>query len=196
MHRLAIVCVVLGTALAPAAAWSQSAAPASEPRSTGAESLQPVVVSATHTALPAFDVPASVSVVDGDALREGQLAVNISEGVGAIPGLVARDRQNYAQDEQVQIRGFGARSSFGLRGVRVYVDGIPSTLPDGQGWVSNIDLGSADRIEVLRGPYSALYGNSSGGVIEVVHATGRRRAADHRRPLPPAATARCASPRA
>jgi len=80
---------------------------------------------------------------------------------------VARDRQNYAQDEQVQIRGFGARSSFGLRGVRVYVDGIPSTLPDGQGWVSNIDLGSADRIEVLRGPYSALYGNSSGGVIEV-----------------------------
>jgi iron complex outermembrane receptor protein len=166
VNRLAILVAVLGTVLAPGVAWSQSAAPALGPRPTDTVSLEPVVVSATHTALPAFAVPASVSVVDGDALREAQLGVNLSEGVGAIPGLVARDRQNYAQDEQVQIRGFGARASFGLRGIRVYVDGIPSTLPDGQGWVSNLDLGSVDRVEVLRGPYSALYGNSSGGVIQ------------------------------
>lgn len=131
------------------------------------ETLEPLVISATRTQMSVFDAPASISVVDGDSVRGGRLGVNISESVGGIAGLVARDRQNYAQDEQVEIRGFGARASFGLRGLRVYVDGIPSTLPDGQGWVSNIDLDSADRIEILRGPYSALYGNSSGGVIQV-----------------------------
>jgi len=145
----------------PAAALAQAA-----PELPSA-TIEPVVVSATRSPTPLFEVPASISVVDGEAVRDSHLGVNFSESVGAVPGLVARDRQNYAQDEQVQIRGFGARSSFGLRGVRVYVDGIPSTLPDGQGWVSNIDLNSVERIEVLRGPYSALYGNSSGGVIQV-----------------------------
>ena len=80
--------------------------------------------------------------------------------------MLARDRQNYAQDVQISIRGFGARASFGLRGVRVYVDGIPATFPDGQGQITNVDLGSVERIEVLRGPSSALYGNSAGGVIQ------------------------------
>lgn len=115
--------------------------------------------------MPAFEIPASVTVVDGDRLRDAHAGVNLSEGLDLVPGIAARDRQNFAQDEQIQIRGFGARSSFGLRGIRVYVDGIPATLPDGQGWVSNIDRASVDRVEVLRGPYSALYGNSSGGVI-------------------------------
>jgi iron complex outermembrane receptor protein len=159
--RLAVRAALLGVVMVPAAAWPQGVPAAPD------DALEAVAVSATRTALPVFSVPASVSVVDGDALREAHPGINFSEGVGSVPGLVARDRQNYAQDEQVQIRGFGARASFGLRGIRVYVDGIPSTLPDGQGWVSNIDLGSVDRIEVLRGPYSALYGNSSGGVIEV-----------------------------
>ena len=86
--------------------------------------------------------------------------------------MVARDRQNYAQDVQVSVRGFGARATFGIRGVRVYVDGIPATLPDGQGQLTNIDLNSTDRIEVLRGPFSALYGNSSGGVIQTFTETG------------------------
>lgn len=80
---------------------------------------------------------------------------------------MAQNRQNYAQDLQISSRGFGARSTFGVRGLRLYVDGIPATMPDGQGQVSHIDLGSAARIEVLRGPYSVLYGNSSGGVIRV-----------------------------
>ena len=84
-----------------------------------------------------------------------------------MPGVSAQSRQNYAQDLQLSVRGFGARSSFGVRGVRLYSDGIPGTMPDGQGQFSQFDLGSADHIEVLRGPFSALYGNSSGGVIAI-----------------------------
>ncbi len=84
-----------------------------------------------------------------------------------MPGVSVQSRQNYAQDLQISSRGFGARSSFGVRGVRLYSDGIPGTMPDGQGQFSQFDLGSADHIEVLRGPFSALYGNSSGGVIAV-----------------------------
>ena len=52
-----------------------------------------------------------------------------------------------------------------MRGIQIYVDGIPSTMPDGQGQTNNIDIASLERVEVLRGPYSALYGNASGGVI-------------------------------
>ncbi|MBC8058437.1 MAG: TonB-dependent receptor [Rhizobiales bacterium] len=129
--------------------------------------LAPVVVTATRTDTPAFDVPASIDRIDGDAARDGRLQVNISDALGSVPGLLARDRQNYAQDVQISVRGFGARSTFGIRGVRLYVDGIPATLPDGQGQITNVDLGSVGRFEVLRGPFSALYGNSSGGVIQV-----------------------------
>jgi len=131
-----------------------------------------IVVTGRRVASDPFDVPASVDRIDRDAIAAGRQQVNLSESVGGVPGLVARDRQNYAQDVQVSVRGFGARSTFGIRGVRAYVDGIPATLPDGQGQVSNIDLSSTDRIEVLRGPFSALYGNSSGGVIQVFTETG------------------------
>jgi outer membrane receptor protein involved in Fe transport len=93
--------------------------------------------------------------------------VNLSEAMGSVPGLQIQNRQNYAQDLQLSIRGFGARSTFGVRGVRIYVDGVPATMPDGQGQTSNIDISSTDRVEVLRGPFSALYGNSSGGVVQV-----------------------------
>jgi len=131
-----------------------------------------IVVTARRVASDTFDIPASIDRIDRDAIAAGRQQVNLSESVGGVPGLVARDRQNYAQDVQVSVRGFGARSTFGIRGVRAYVDGIPATLPDGQGQVSNIDLASTDRIEVLRGPFSALYGNSSGGVIQVFTETG------------------------
>ena len=90
-----------------------------------------------------------------------------------MPGVSVQNRQNYAQDLQLSMRGFGARSSFGVRGVRLYADGIPGTMPDGQGQFSHFDLGSADRIEVLRGPFSALYGNSSGGVISIFTEDGQ-----------------------
>lgn len=127
---------------------------------------QSVVVTATRTPQDAFNLPAAIDRVEGTDVRDAKWQVNLSEALSASPGLQARDRQNYAQDVQISVRGFGARSTFGIRGVRLYVDGIPATLPDGQGQLSNVDLSSIDRIEVLRGPFSALYGNSSGGVIQ------------------------------
>lgn len=129
--------------------------------------LEPVRISGTRTGTSVLDTPASVDVVDGHELRARNLQVNLSEGLAGVPGLQLQNRQNYAQDLQLSIRGFGARSTFGVRGVRLYVDGIPATMPDGQGQTSNIDIGSAGRVEVLRGPFSALYGNSSGGVVQV-----------------------------
>ena len=134
--------------------------------------LEPLVITATRVETPAFEVPASVSSVDASEIGDAHLQVNLAESLGGIPGLVVRDRENYAQDQQISIRGFGARTSFGVTGLRIYVDGIPATLPDGQGQITSIDLGSAQRIEILRGPASVLYGNSSGGVIQVFTASG------------------------
>jgi iron complex outermembrane receptor protein len=131
------------------------------------QDLSPIVVIATRVPESSFDVPASVDSVGRVEIHAGQLQENISESLMTVPGVSAESRQNYAQDLQLSVRGFGARSSFGVRGVRLYSDGIPGTMPDGQGQFSQFDLGSADRIEVLRGPFSALYGNSSGGVISI-----------------------------
>jgi iron complex outermembrane receptor protein len=147
-------------------AYTLAACAAAHAQSTD-ERLPPVVVTATRTEAAPFDVPASIDRIGGETIRDAHLQVNISESLGGVPGLLARDRQNYAQDVQISVRGFGARSTFGIRGVRLYVDGIPATLPDGQGQITNVELGTADRIEILRGPFSALYGNSSGGVIQV-----------------------------
>jgi iron complex outermembrane receptor protein len=126
-----------------------------------------VVVTATRTATPALEVPASIDRIYGDDIREGRAQVNLSESVGRVPGLAVLNRQNYAQDLQIQSRGFGSRATFGVRGIRLIADGIPATMPDGQGQASTFALGSAERIEVLRGPFSSLYGNSAGGVIVV-----------------------------
>jgi iron complex outermembrane receptor protein len=137
------------------------------------QTLPQVTVSATRSEAAPFDVPASVDVIDGARLRAaGRPEINLSESLALVPGVTARDRQNYAQDLQLSIRGFGARSTFGVRGVRIYVDGIPATMPDGQGQLSHIDLASAGRVELLRGPFSVLYGNSSGGVLQVFTEAG------------------------
>lgn len=133
---------------------------------------QTMVVTAAPTTVSELDTPAAVSVVNGDEMRQAAPRVNLSESLGAVPGLQVQNRQNYAQDLQLSIRGFGSRSTYGVRGLRIYVDGIPATMPDGQGQTSNIDIGSVDTIEVLRGPFSALYGNSSSGVINVTSQTG------------------------
>ncbi|HWG76965.1 MAG TPA: TonB-dependent receptor [Steroidobacteraceae bacterium] len=159
---------VLATLGVVLCAWQ---ARADEPGSAPAEegSLTEVTITATRLAQNSFDVPAAI---DSVPIAQDSLGVNVSESLAGVPGLIARDRQNYAQDEQISIRGFGARAPFGIAGVRIYMDGIPQSQPDGQGEVSQFDLASAGRIEVLRGPFSVLYGNSAGGVIQLFTADG------------------------
>lgn len=151
--------------LAAATAIALLAAPAHAQSTGDSIELEPVVVTATRTADDALLVPAAIDVVTAEQITRAQPKIDLSESLQRIPGVVARDRQNQAQDLQISIRGFGARATFGVRGVRLYTDGIPATMPDGQGQVSHFPLESAGRIEVLRGPFSALYGNASGGVI-------------------------------
>jgi len=126
-----------------------------------------VVVTATRVPQPSLEVPASVDRLYADEIREGRPQVNLSESLGRVPGIVVQNRQNYAQDLQISSRGFGARATFGVRGIRLIADGIPATMPDGQGQAATFALGSAESIEVLRGPFSSLYGNAAGGVIVV-----------------------------
>jgi iron complex outermembrane receptor protein len=126
-----------------------------------------VVVSGTRVGHTSFDLPAALDTVDVAAIRDSQAGVNASEALAGVPGLVAQNRQNYAQDLQISSRGFGARSAFGVRGVHLVADGIPASMPDGQGQAATFNLDMAERIEVLRGPFSAIYGNHSGGVIQL-----------------------------
>jgi len=127
---------------------------------------EPVVVSASRRAEPLWETPASISLLTSDLLDSAGPRVQLSESLVRLPGVFATDRGNYAQDPQISIRGYGARATFGLRGIRLISDGIPSSTPDGQGQASSINLASTDRVEVLRGPMALLYGNASGAVIQ------------------------------
>lgn len=141
------------------------AAQAQEPAPSS--TLPEIVVSASRSEQNRFDAPAAIDVVHVDDFSAQSPLVNMSELLGPVPGVQVRERQNYAQDLQISVRGFGTRSTFGVRGVRILIDGIPATMPDGQGQASSASLSSASRIEVLRGPMAQLYGNSAGGVVQV-----------------------------
>lgn len=130
----------------------------------------PVVVTATRVEQNSFDLPVAIDVVEKKDIQDGQLQMTLSESLIRVPGVTAQNRYNEAQDPQISTRGFGSRSQFGVRGIRVYVDGIPLTMPDGQGQPGVVDLSAIKSIEVMRGPFSALYGNSSGGVIQLLTA--------------------------
>jgi iron complex outermembrane receptor protein len=134
--------------------------------------LDRVQVTATRTPRETGAVPGAISVIALRDERRDAPGASVSESLAAVPGLLARTRQNFAQDEQLSIRGFGTRASFGIRGVRLYVDGVPATMPDGQGQLSHFPLLDAERIEVLRGPFSALYGNAAGGVLQLFTVDG------------------------
>lgn len=147
-------------------AWSQEPAVGQE-RKGGAVELSPVVVTATRVEEKSFDIPASIDSVDRSVIQDRKPQVLVSEDLQRVPGTVVQNRGTFSQEEQIIIRGFGARSQFGTRGIKIYADGIPATTPDGQSSSALIDLSSAARIEVLRGAFSALYGNHSGGVVQV-----------------------------
>ncbi len=147
-------------------------AAAAAPPSIAAAAPPSIVVTATRSEHSSFDLPVSIDRIDAEPIRDGRPMINLSESLPRVPGIVVQNRQNYSQDLQISSRGYGARSQFGVRGVRLYADGIPATAPDGQGQTSNFDLGSAERIEVMRGPFSTLYGNASGGVIQVFTENG------------------------
>lgn len=119
-----------------------------------------------------LETPASISVLQKDEIQRAQQQLTLGESVGHLPGVFVQNRSNFAQDSRISIRGFGARSAFGIRGIKLIVDGLPQTLPDGQGQVDSLDLSTASRIEVLRGPAASLYGSAAGGVISVTSDVG------------------------
>jgi iron complex outermembrane recepter protein len=147
-------------------------------RAQPAQGVQQVVITGSVSERAAAEAPYAITVIDAEALRASGPLVNLSEAMARVPGLVVANRNNYAQDLQISSRGFGARAGFGVRGLRLYTDGIPASMPDGQGQVSHFDLAGAQRIEVLRGPFSVLYGNSSGGVIALFSAPVRKAEAE------------------
>ncbi len=163
---LTLTCACVIAALAPGA-HAQQAKPA-----PGPVLMPEVVTSATRTERDSFNLPVAIDSVDKSVIREDRLQVNISEALNRVPGISILNRQNYAQDLQISSRGFGARSAFGVRGIRLIADGIPATLPDGSAQAATFDLNSAERIEVMRGPFSSLYGNAAGGVIQLFTADG------------------------
>lgn len=134
--------------------------------------LAEVVVTATRIEKPVIDIPAAIGVVDEATVQHARQQLGIDESLARVPGLFMQNRFNFAQDLRVSIRGFGARANFGIRGIKILVDGIPETLPDGQGQVDSIDLSSVGQIAVMRGPASAIYGNASGGAILVTSEQG------------------------
>ncbi|UVE19460.1 TonB-dependent receptor [Pseudomonas sp. LS44] len=134
--------------------------------------LQPLVVSGSRSEAADFDLPFSVDSLDRRQISDGQPGINVSEVLQRVPGLVVQNRQNYAQDLQISSRGFGARSTFGVRGIKLIADGIPASTPDGQGQAATFDLDTAERIEVLRGPMATMYGSNAGGVIQLFSRDG------------------------
>jgi iron complex outermembrane receptor protein len=130
-----------------------------------ARQMPDLKVTVTRSAAALSSLGAAVTVVDSAAVHRDRISTKLDEALAFVPGVVSEDRGNYSVDERISIRGFGARSNFGLRGIKVVIDGVPQTLPDGQSQLTNLSLSMVDRIEVLRGGASALYGNASGGVL-------------------------------
>ena len=129
--------------------------------------LNEVIVNSSKIPSRLSDIPLSVNVLD-TALNVNILQQNsLKEYINRIPGVFTLNANNFAQDLRISIRGFGARSAFGIRGIKLIVDGIPETTPDGQGQLDNLNLGIIERVEVIRGPSASLYGNASGGVIKI-----------------------------
>jgi iron complex outermembrane receptor protein len=171
LARLVLAALVAGVScVTPAPALAQDDASRPPEAATGESQpavLSPVVVTATRSPVPLADVPASISVVEKPDIQDARSTTSLQESLVRVPGVLVQSSDNFAQDERIQIRGFGTRSAFGIREIRVMVDGLPETLPDGQTELDAIDMGAVDRVEVMRGPAAALYGNASGGLVQL-----------------------------
>jgi len=173
MHTTKFVCLVAVVTVIRCTA-SSHAFGAGDPQffDPSAKAVDTVVVTASRISSPIGEIPAAVTVIEKDEIQSAQPTVTLRESLVGVPGVFVQNDTNFAQDVRISIRGFGSRSAFGIRGIQIYVDGIPQTLPDGQSQVDTIDMGEVQRIEVMRGPVSALYGNSSGGVINITTEDG------------------------
>ena len=129
--------------------------------------LDSIVVNVLRGTVGLDRAPYAVSVSSGQALQLGNTGFSLDEALQGIPGLQIQNRYNYTVGERISIRGFGARSQFGARGIKILVDGIPATMADGQSTLDHLDIGSLGRVEVLRGPAAAIYGNGGGGVLSL-----------------------------
>ena len=129
--------------------------------------LDEIIVTATRQDQSLADVSSAVSIVELKDIQAGRQQLGLDESLNRVPGVFFQNRYNFSQDLRVAIRGFGARANFGIRGIKVFVDDLPATLADGQSGVDDIDIGSVGRIEIIRGPSSALYGSASGGVMSL-----------------------------
>ncbi|CAN5679816.1 TonB-dependent receptor [soil metagenome] len=160
MHQhLRSIGVLLATGLAPIGLHGQV------PDTTPAVPLDTLTVTGLRTPFSAARAPYAVTVIGAEQIQRGRPGLALDEALRGVPGVQVDNRYNYSLGERISIRGFGARAQFGVRGVKVLLDGIPATLPDGQTTLNQVDLGALSRVEVLRGPASALYGNAAGGVI-------------------------------
>jgi iron complex outermembrane recepter protein len=161
------MCVVAGLCMVPNVLSGQASETPQVPDTTKPYTLPDVSVSVTRIELPLTKIPLSIQSVDRHQISRARPTWGLDEALVTVPGVFVANRYNFSQDQRISIRGFGARSAFAVRGIKILIDGIPQTLPDGQGQLTNLELGEVDRIEVLRGSASALFGNASGGVISI-----------------------------
>ena len=165
MRRSVVLTLIAVLAASAAAAQEPVRADSARRDTTKASQLPEIQVTVTRTPEPLRRVPYAVGVLDRTALQRGQPTLGLDEALNNIPGVVVANRYNFSLDQRVSIRGFGARSNFGVRGIKILLDGIPQTLPDGQSQLTNVEFADLDRAEVLRGASSSLYGNAAGGVV-------------------------------
>lgn len=158
---LSVLCAVPARAQVPARADTALA------DTVDATMLPEISVTVTRTPEPLRRVPYAVGVLGKDEIQRGQTTIGLDEALSNIPGVVVANRYNFSLDQRISIRGFGSRSNFGVRGVKILLDGVPQTLPDGQSQLTNVEFGTISRAEVLRGASSSLYGNAAGGVVSL-----------------------------
>ena len=161
LYAIAVWCVL------PTALPGQASDIPQIPDTTKPYTLRPITVSVTRAEQSFAKVPLSIQSIDRQQISRARPTWGLDEALVSVPGVFVANRYNFSQDQRISIRGFGARSAFAVRGIKILIDGIPQTLPDGQGQLTNLELGEVDRIEVLRGSASALFGNASGGVISI-----------------------------